>query len=396
MNKNKKRIIALAGVTGMILSLSCHLLDMPIQAKEASITLIKDPVYTDHDKVALFPETQDTKEDVSVQNHDIATDQNASAEAFCRLDASKLKRHHNTENTTDQSQKQQTVMAGNVNTDADNTKNNPSTDQNAAGSTTDFSTKDSKKDDLVSTLLIPEQWNIEITNCIQTDSATSVQEKPETDASDEKTEQTNGQTKEQSNDQTSDQTETSAEKTTEAKEQDAAKKEQQKKKALQKKKKALQQKKKALQQKKKAVAKKKKQKRAKACQVMAGSTTDRQILERIVEAEAGGENRKGKILVANVILNRVRHKEFPNTIKGVVFAHKGSRYQFSPIADGRYYKVHVSGDTKKAVRQALQGVDGSKGALYFMERRAADSSNVTWFDTALTKLFRYGCHEFYK
>ena len=379
MNKNKKRIIALAGVTGMILSLSCHLLDMPIRAKEASITLIKDPVYTDHDKVALFPKTQDTKEDVSVQNHDIATDQNASAEAFCRLDASKLKRHHNTENTTDQSQKQQTVMAGNVNTDADNTKNNPSTDQNAAGSTTDSSTKDSKKDDSVSTLLIPEQWNIEIANCIPTDSTSSVQEKPETDASDEKTEQTNGQTKEQSNDQTSDQTsdqtETSAEETTEAKEQDAAKKEQQKK---------------------KAVAKKKKQKRAKACQVMAGSTTDRQILERIVEAEAGGENRKGKILVANVILNRVRHKEFPNTIKGVVFAHKGSRYQFSPIADGRYYKVHVSGDTKKAVRQALQGVDGSKGALYFMERRAADSSNVTWFDTALTKLFRYGCHEFYK
>lgn len=382
MNKNKKRIIALAGVTGMILSLSCHLLDMPIRAKEASITLIKDPVYTDYDKVALFPKTQDTKEDVSVQNHDIATDQNASAEAFCRLDASKLKRHHNTENTIDQSQKQQTVMAGNVNTDADNTKNNPSTDQNAAGSTTNSSTKDSKMDDSVSTLLIPEQWNIEIANCIPTDSTSSVQEKPETDASDEKTEQTNGQTKEQSNDQTSDQTETSAEETTEAKEQDAAKKEQQKKKALQKK--------------KKVVAKKKKQKRAKACQVMAGSTTDRQILERIVEAEAGGENRKGKILVANVILNRVRHKEFPNTIKGVVFAHKGSRYQFSPIADGRYYKVHVSGDTKKAVRQALQGVDGSKGALYFMERRAADSSNVTWFDTALTKLFRYGCHEFYK
>ena len=389
MNKNKKRIIALAGVTGMILSLSCHLLDMPIRAKEASITLIKDPIYTDHDKVALFPETQATKEDVSVQNHDIATDQNASAEAFCRLDASEFKRHQNTENTIDQSKKQQTVMAGNVNTDADNTKNNPSTDQNAAGGTTDSSTTDSKKDDSVSTLLIPEQWNIEITNCIQTDSATSAQEKIETDASDEKTEQTNGQTKEQSNDQTSDQTETSAEETTEAKEQDAAKKEQQKKMALKKKKKALR-------QRKKAVSKKKKQKRAKACQVMAGSSTDRQILERIVEAEAGGENQKGKILVANVILNRVRHKEFPNTIKGVVFAHKGSRYQFSPIADGRYYKVHVSGDTKKAVRQALQGVDGSKGALYFMERRAADSSNVTWFDTALTRLFRYGCHEFYK
>ena len=54
--------------------------------------------------------------------------------------------------------------------DADNTKNNPSTDQNAAGSTTDSSMKDSKKDDSVSTLLIPEQWNIEIANCIPTDS----------------------------------------------------------------------------------------------------------------------------------------------------------------------------------------------------------------------------------
>lgn len=389
MNKNKKRVLALAGVTGMILSLSCYLLDMPIQAEEASITLIKDPVYTDHDKVALFPETQDTKKNVSVQEQNDTTDQNASTEAFCRLDASLSDYQQDTKRNSDQTQNKQTVMAGNVNTDTDNKADNQSLDQKAAGSTADSSKADAKKEDTVSTLLIPEQWNIEIANRISTDSVSSAQEKSETDGSNEKTEQTDGQNKEKSNEQTAEQTEASAKETTDAKEQDAAKKEQQKKIALQKKKKALQ-------QKKKAAAKKKKQKRAKACQVMAGSATDRQILERIVEAEAGGENQKGKILVANVILNRVRHKEFPNTIKGVVFAHKGSRYQFSPIADGRYYKVHVSGDTKKAVRQALQGVDGSKGALYFMERRAADSSNVTWFDTALTRLFRYGCHEFYK
>ena len=102
------------------------------------------------------------------------------------------------------------------------------------------------------------------------------------------------------------------------------------------------------------------------------------------------------MLVANVVLNRVKNKEFPSTIRGVVFAHRGSRYQFSPISDGRYYTVKVSKHTKRAVRAALNGKNPSKGALYFMERASASRSNVSWFDRALTRLFRYGCHEFFK
>ena len=125
------------------------------------------------------------------------------------------------------------------------------------------------------------------------------------------------------------------------------------------------------------------------------SEEDRKILERIVEAEAGGEDHNGKVLVANVVLNRVKSKKFPSTIKEVVFAHRGSVYQFSPIHDGRYYTVTVSEDTKSAVNDALNGVDPSQGALYFMERAIADADNVSWFDRALTRLFRYHCHEFY-
>ncbi|MFG6329216.1 MAG: cell wall hydrolase [Lachnospiraceae bacterium] len=126
------------------------------------------------------------------------------------------------------------------------------------------------------------------------------------------------------------------------------------------------------------------------------SASDRVILERIVEAEAGGEDHKGKVLVANVVLNRVKSKSFPSTISEVVFAHRGSTYQFSPIHDGRYYTVSVSDDTKKAVNDALDGVDPSQGALYFMERAYADSDNAAWFDRCLTRLFGYHCHEFYK
>ena len=133
----------------------------------------------------------------------------------------------------------------------------------------------------------------------------------------------------------------------------------------------------------------------KACGVKV-SASDRIILERIVEAEAGGENHKGKVLVANVVLNRVKNKAFPSTVKGVVFSHRGRTYQFSPIMDGRYYTVDVSKDTKSAVSDALKGIDYSDGALYFMERALADSSNVSWFDRSLTRLFKYHCHEFYK
>lgn len=156
------------------------------------------------------------------------------------------------------------------------------------------------------------------------------------------------------------------------------------------------QKKRRIQKKKKLAAAKKKKQRAIACGAMVKGASDRRVLERIVEAEAGGESMKGKILVANVILNRVKSGQFPDTVKGVVFAHSGKCYQFSPIADGRYYDVNISKETQAAVKKAMNGEDESKGALYFMERSYADSSNVTWFDTALTKLFRYGCHEFYK
>lgn len=161
---------------------------------------------------------------------------------------------------------------------------------------------------------------------------------------------------------------------------------------------------KQLEEKKKEEARKKRLKKIRAqkeekrkqeimacCGVAAGSD-DRRILERIVEAEATGEGYKGKLLVANVVLNRVKSKKFPSTVKGVVFAHR----QFSPVWDGRYYSVTVTKETKAAVDAALNGKDPSKGALYFMERSAANPSNVTWFDRALTKLFRYGCHEFFK
>lgn len=126
------------------------------------------------------------------------------------------------------------------------------------------------------------------------------------------------------------------------------------------------------------------------------SYKDYEVMQRIVEAEATGLDEKSKILVANVLLNRVRSSEFPNTIEEVVFQEVNGVVQFQPISDGRYDIVEVKDDTVDAVNKALLGVDYSQGALYFLARSGSRKSSITWFDQNLTWLFEYEGHEFYK
>ena len=118
---------------------------------------------------------------------------------------------------------------------------------------------------------------------------------------------------------------------------------------------------------------------------------DYEVLLRIVEAEAGGEDQIGKILVANVVLNRLEVGFGGNTITDVVF-YKG---QFTPAMNGRIFKVTVSDATVEAVERAISGEDHSQGALYFMARNLASKSGVRWFDRNLKFLFEHGCHEFF-
>ncbi len=125
------------------------------------------------------------------------------------------------------------------------------------------------------------------------------------------------------------------------------------------------------------------------------SMEDYEVLLKIVEAEAGGEDEEGKLLVANVILNRVEDPKFPDTVKEVVFQKENGTTQFSPVSDGSYYNVTVSEQTRSAVERALCGEDISQGALYFAARKIADPERMKWFDENLELLFSYGGHEFF-
>lgn len=126
------------------------------------------------------------------------------------------------------------------------------------------------------------------------------------------------------------------------------------------------------------------------------SEEELETLQRIVEAEAGSEDEEGRLLVANVVLNRVKSEKFPETVTEVVFQREKGVTQFSPVASGRYYTVEISDLTVSAVERALAGEDISEGALFFASRRYANSDKMRWFDENLTFLFKHGGHEFFK
>lgn len=121
------------------------------------------------------------------------------------------------------------------------------------------------------------------------------------------------------------------------------------------------------------------------------SDSDYYWLLRIVEAEAGNQDDIGKILIVNVIFNRINSNIFPSTVKGVIFQNNGSTYQFEPVKNGRIYNMTPSQSTIDCVNRALAGEDYSQGALYFTMR----TSKYSWFNRSLNLLFVHGDHYFY-
>jgi len=87
---------------------------------------------------------------------------------------------------------------------------------------------------------------------------------------------------------------------------------------------------------------------------------ERDLLARLIHAEARGEPLEGQIAVGAVVINRVKSDKFPNTITEVIYQ-KG---QFSPIALGNMPKVPQESAVEAAER-ALAGEDPTGGALFF-------------------------------
>lgn len=90
------------------------------------------------------------------------------------------------------------------------------------------------------------------------------------------------------------------------------------------------------------------------------SSSDINLLAKLIAAEARGENYTGQVAVGAVVLNRVSHSSFPDTVAGVIYQ-KGA---FSCVNDSNW-SVAPNPTSLKAARDCINGWDPSGGAIYY-------------------------------
>lgn len=98
------------------------------------------------------------------------------------------------------------------------------------------------------------------------------------------------------------------------------------------------------------------------------SSSDLNLLARLVYAEARGEPYTGQVAVASVVLNRVKSSSFPNSVAGVIYQ-SGA---FDVVSDGQI-NLTPNSTAKKAAQDAINGWDPSYGAIYYFNPNTATS-----------------------
>ena len=121
----------------------------------------------------------------------------------------------------------------------------------------------------------------------------------------------------------------------------------------------------------------------------ASHSSDIQLLARAINGEARGESYEGQVAVGAVILNRVKHSDFPNTIAGVIYQ-PGA---FTAVSDGQINEpIDENSTVYKAAQDAMNGWDPTNGCIYYFNPNTATSSWI-WSKTIVKTI---GKHHFCK
>ena len=106
---------------------------------------------------------------------------------------------------------------------------------------------------------------------------------------------------------------------------------------------------------------------------------DTYLLARCIYAEARGESYTGQVAVGAVVLNRVRSRDFPNTIAGVIY----QRHAFTAVSDGQI-NLEPNQTAISAARDAMNGWDPTGGCLYYYNPVTATSEWIFSRETVIT------------
>lgn len=94
------------------------------------------------------------------------------------------------------------------------------------------------------------------------------------------------------------------------------------------------------------------------------TASDLDMLSRLITAEAQGETYNAQVAVGAVVVNRVKHELFPNSISAVINQRTNGNYEFTPVLNGSINKP-ATDSAVKAATEALSGNDPTNGALFF-------------------------------
>lgn len=99
------------------------------------------------------------------------------------------------------------------------------------------------------------------------------------------------------------------------------------------------------------------------------SSSNVTLLAMLINGEARGETYEGQVAVGAVVLNRVSHPSFPNTIAGVIYQNGA----FTAVSDGQI-NAAIEASCYRAARDALNRWDPTGGAIYYYNPRTATNS----------------------
>lgn len=94
------------------------------------------------------------------------------------------------------------------------------------------------------------------------------------------------------------------------------------------------------------------------------TASDLDMLARLITAEAQGESYNAQVAVGAVVVNRVKHNLFPNTISTVINQRTNGNYEFTPVLNGNINKP-ANESAVKAAKESLSGIDPTNNALFF-------------------------------
>lgn len=105
---------------------------------------------------------------------------------------------------------------------------------------------------------------------------------------------------------------------------------------------------------------------------ISASASDIELFAALIECEAGSTDYEGMLAVASVVVNRMKNRYYPDTLRGVIY----QSGQFPPAHDGKVDRVLKRGVKASCLSAAQDALNGKNNVGDCLSFRAASSGHT--------------------